>query len=84
MGYTVCSRPVSGSFHTPPGVLFNFPSRYLFTIGLGTYLALEVGDSQLPTAMSSRGTLLLGPSPLDFAYGALTLYGGPFQTTSAI
>ena len=84
MGRTVCGRLVSGSFHTPPGVLFSFPSRYLSAIGLGTYLALEVGDSQLPTAVSSRGTLLLGPSPLDLAYGAFTLYGGPFQATSAI
>ena len=41
-------RPVSGSFHPPSGVLFSFPSRYSSAIGLGTYLALEVGDPRLP------------------------------------
>jgi hypothetical protein len=30
---TACRRPVSGLFHSPLGVLFTFPSRYLFTIG---------------------------------------------------
>ncbi len=30
-------------FHSPPGVLFTFPSRYLFTIDHKTYLALEGG-----------------------------------------
>ena len=30
-------------FHSPPGVLFTFPSRYLFTIGGQEYLALEGG-----------------------------------------
>ncbi len=31
---------VSGSFHPPSGVLFTFPSRYLFAIDLKKYLAL--------------------------------------------
>ena len=30
-------------FHSPPGVLFTFPSRYLFTIDHVIYLALEGG-----------------------------------------
>jgi len=30
---TVCMHAVSGLFHSPSGVLFTFPSRYLFTIG---------------------------------------------------
>src|SRR5580698_4428309 len=30
-------------FHSPPGVLFTFPSRYWFTIGGGVYLALGGG-----------------------------------------
>ena len=29
----LCGRTVSGLFHSPPGVLFAFPSRYLFAIG---------------------------------------------------
>ena len=28
-----CKHKVSGSFHSPPGVLFTFPSQYCFTIG---------------------------------------------------
>ena len=44
---------------------------------------MEVGSSQLPTAKPSRGTLLHGTGPHGFAYGAFTLYGGPFQATSA-
>ena len=31
---TACKQSVSGSFHPPRGVLFTFPSRYLFSIGL--------------------------------------------------
>ena len=30
---TACRHPVSGLFHSPFGVLFTFPSRYLCTIG---------------------------------------------------
>ena len=29
---TACRHLVSDLFHSPPGVLFTFPSRYLFTI----------------------------------------------------
>ena len=32
-------------FHSPSGVLFAFPSRYLFTIDRTLYLALEGGPS---------------------------------------
>jgi hypothetical protein len=39
---TPCKHTVSDLFHSPPGVLFTFPSRYLFTIGLEEYLALGV------------------------------------------
>ena len=34
---------VSSSFQPPPGVLFNFLSRYSYTIGLELYLELGVG-----------------------------------------
>ena len=30
-------------FHSPPGVLFTFPSRYYYTIGHQKYLALRDG-----------------------------------------
>ena len=35
-------------FHSPPGVLFTFPSRYWFTIGGGVYLALGGGPPRFP------------------------------------
>ncbi len=37
-----------GLFHSPPGVLFTFPSRYLFTIGHHGYLALDGGPPEFP------------------------------------
>ena len=37
-----------GLFHSPPGVLFTFPSRYWFTIGRHGYLALESGLPGFP------------------------------------
>ena len=45
---TVCRHAVSGLFHSPSGVLFTFPSRYLFTIGRQEYLALESGLPRFP------------------------------------
>src|SRR5579871_2638872 len=38
----VCMR-FQDLFHSPPGVLFTFPSRYWFTIGGGVYLTLGGG-----------------------------------------
>src|SRR5574338_1288796 len=35
-------------FHSPPGVLFTFPSRYLSTIGRQEYLALDGGPPGFP------------------------------------
>ena len=40
---------VSGSFHPPIGVLFSFPSRYFFAIGLEMYLELGVDASHIQT-----------------------------------
>jgi hypothetical protein len=37
------STQFQGLFHSPPGDLFTFPSRYLFTIDHKIYLALEGG-----------------------------------------
>ena len=71
-------------FHPPLGVLFTFPSRYLFAIDLQTCLALEGGpprfkpDYTCPILL--RNTLELYPI---FAYGTITLYGLTFQTCSA-
>ena len=55
-GHTAYYCLVSGSFQLPPGILFNFLSRYLSTIGLGTYLELGIG---LPTfALKSTNATL--------------------------
>ena len=45
---TGCKLVVSVLFHSPPGVLFTFPSRYWFTIGRQEYLALGGGPPGFP------------------------------------
>ncbi len=65
------------------GVLFTFPSRYLFTIGRQEYLALDGGPPSFPHERPS--TWYSGGrsrSPIAFAYGAVTLSGVPFQASS--
>ena len=52
----VCNHLVSSSFHPPSGALFNFPSPYLYAIGLETYLVLEVGGSQFPAPKPGYST----------------------------
>src|SRR6266568_6018905 len=81
-------RPLVGTrfqvlFHSPSGVLFTFPSRYSFTIGRQEYLALDGGPPSFPHERPS--TWYSGGrsrSSIAFAYGALTLYGSPFQAYS--
>ena len=36
-------------FHSPPGVLFTFPSRYSFTIGHQVVFSLTRWSGQIPT-----------------------------------
>ena len=70
-------------FHSPSGVLFTFPSRYLFTIGRQEYLALDGGPPSFPHERPS--TWYSGGRsrrPNAFVYGAVTLYGLPFLTGS--
>ena len=44
-------------FHSPPGVLFTFPSRYLFTIGHERVFSLTRWSSQIPAGfLVSCGT----------------------------
>ena len=45
-------------FHSPPGVLFTFPSRYYFPIGHWVVFSLRGWSPYLPTRFHvSRGTL---------------------------
>ena len=68
-------------FHSPPGVLFTFPSRYSCTIGRFEYLALGGGPPGFPR--NSTCSVVLGSLPgllSPFAYEAFTLFGRPFQS----
>ena len=65
-------------FHSPPGVLFTFPSRYLSTIGHWRVLRLGGWSPLLPTGFHvSGGTRVPGGGDRGSAYGALTLYRRP-------
>lgn len=63
-------------FHSPPGVLFTFPSRYCFAIGHQVVFRLGWWSTRLPTGFHvPRGTLDTRCRKSPFAYGAVTLYG---------
>src|SRR5881296_528465 len=68
------------------GVLFTFPSRYWFTIGRRIVFSLRRWSSQIPTGFHvSRGTWVCRPGrPAHFAYRTITVYGEPFQDSSAM
>ena len=70
-------------FHSPPGVLFTFPSRYFFTIGHQVVFSLGRWSSLFPTRFHvSRGTLDQNLIIIIFTYVAITLYGSTFQLSS--
>ena len=65
-------------FHSPPGVLFTFPSRYCSTIGHQVVFRLGGWSPRLPTGfLVSRGTLDPAIQKFSFKYVALTLFGRP-------
>ncbi len=69
--FQVCFTPLIG-------VLFTFPSRYLFTMVSKEYLGLEDGppmfrqDYTCPALLKDQYTF--------YSYGAITHFGLPFQT----
>ena len=74
-------------FHSPPGVLFTFPSRYSCTIGRGRVFSLGGWSPQIqPELLGSSGLLRYShhTNKEAYTYGTLTLCGGPFQVTSAL
>ena len=72
------------SFTPLSGVLFTFPSRYLSSIGLPGVLSLGGWCRLLRTGLlRPRPTQGTGSVRFGFAYGAVTLYGPPFQARSA-
>ena len=65
-------------FHSPPGVLFTFPSRYCSSIGHQVVFRLGGWSPLFPTGFHvSGGTLDPIRNDSPFAYGALTLFGRP-------
>ena len=68
-------------FHSPPGVLFNFPSRYFFTIGYQLVFSLTGWSPLFHTRfLVSRTTLDSTFLCSFFVYWTLTTYGMLFQT----
>ena len=71
---------VSRTFHHPSGLLFSFPSRYLYAIGLEKYLRLDVDATHLPARITTHGTPELLPRNLyTYSYRTITFFGWPFQ-----
>ena len=68
-------------FHSPPGVLFTFPSQYYTLSVTEEYLGLGGGPPGFPQGFSCLVVLwiLLGFTS-DFAYGIITLFDETFQT----
>src|SRR3954451_7742408 len=75
-GFRYCFTPLIG-------VLFTFPSRYLFAIGRQEYLALDGGPPSFPHERpSTRYSGGTSRSSIVFVYGAVTLSGPTFLTGS--
>ncbi len=68
-------------FHSPPGVLFTFPSQYYARSVTKEYLALEGGPSDFPQGSSCLVVLWILPLPIAFMYGAFTLSGRSLSVT---
>ena len=68
-------------FHSPLGVLFTFPSLYLFTIGHQGVFSLTEWSPWIPIRFHvSDGTRDTSRALVVFNYGAITLFGLTFQT----
>ena len=67
-------------FHSPPGVLFAFPSRYWFTIGRRVVFSLGGWSPHIQTGYHVSRPTHRAHSMCIFVYGAVTLYRAPFQT----
>ena len=67
-------------FHSPPGVLFTFPSQYYALSVTKEYSALGGGPPDFPQGFSCLVVLWIPPLPTVFMYGAFTLYGLTSQT----
>ena len=67
-------------FHSPPGVLFTFPSQYCSTIGHQVVFRLGGWAPHIPIGFHvSDGTLDTARSSRSFTYETLTLFGRLFH-----
>ena len=72
-------------FHSPPGVLFTFPSRYCSSIGHQVVFRVGGWSPQFPTGFHvSCGTLDPDWNKSVFAYGTITRCGRPSHTVQLI
>ena len=62
-------------FHSPPGVLFTFPSQYYALSVTKEYLALGGGPPDFLQGSTCLVVLWILPLLPVFTYGAFTLYG---------
>jgi hypothetical protein len=68
-------------FHSPLGVLFTFPSLYLFTIGHQVVFSLAEWSPRIPNRFHvSDGTQDTSRAFAVFDYRAITFFGQSFQT----
>ena len=68
-------------FHSASAVLFAFPSRYWFTIGLRLVFSLGGWSPQIPTRFHvPDGTQDTTSSQKNFIYRTITFFGRFFQT----
>ena len=68
-------------FHSPPGVLFTFPSQYCSTIGHQVVFRLGGWAPHILTGFHvSADTLDTAKLPQPFAYETITLFGWLFHT----
>ena len=75
---SACKHKVSGSFHSPPGGLFTFPSRYFSSIGHWVVFRLGGWSPLLPTGfLVSRGTPDPSHNRPAFVYRHLTFSVAP-------
>ena len=69
-------------FHSPPGVLFTFPSQYYALSVTKEYLALGGGPPDFPQGFSCLAVLWILPLLIVFMYEAFTLSGLLSQNSS--
>ena len=66
MTFSACKHKVSGSFHSPPGVLFTFPSQYCSLSVTREYLGLEDGPPVFPPGFTCPVVLWIQPADFSF------------------